>query len=398
MDYFKKILLITKAFLKVNHRKNLSFLRVKKLLLALIFIVSFYLIFVQADRYVSIAKIVINQSRMSEVSQANISGLQSSLIDSSIVSEHIKSIEMLQYLDNELDLRRVYSRRNKFSVKTLSFVKLFNFLHNLDFFSRLSPEAGIDELHNYYLSKTKVSVDSTTGILKIEVQSFNSEDSRKILAKIINSSELFINRISKEVAKQQLDFIRHEVAESEEKIIDIQRSMQKIQQKFNVADPAAEVSNITQIIGELEKQKNNKEVDLQSTLEVEGEASSSIKKLKRQLKALNNQIQELKARVISNDSQVSENENMLFQQKNLERNLEFASSAYRATLATQEKVRSESVQNLKKLVVLTGPTVEQSASYPKRFYNFALFLCIFGIVYYILRTIYASIMSHKAVS
>ena len=172
--------------------------------------------------------------------------------------------------------------------------------------------------------------------------------------------------------------------------------MQKIQQRFNVADPTTEVNNTIQMIGELEKQKNTKEVELASRVEFEGETAKPIKKLKHELRVLNKQIQELKEKIIVDSSVTSDND-MLFQQKNLERKLEFASSSYRSALSAQEKIRSESVQNLKKLVVITGPTVEQEASYPKRMYNITLFLCLFGMAYYVFRATYASIMSHKSI-
>ncbi|HCR86187.1 MAG TPA: hypothetical protein DIV86_05860 [Alphaproteobacteria bacterium] len=386
-----------KALLKLQEKKIRVLQKIRPITLGLVLITVFYLLLIQPDRYISLAKIVINQGHIQEASAMSLSGGQGvNSIDSAIVAEHIKSIEMLQFLDNEVDLRKIYSRRASVRFSEFSFSTILKLFQNIDIFSRLSSSAGIDDLHRYFLGRTKVSHDAANGIITIEVQSFRAEDSRKILAKIINSSEQFINRLSKEVAIEQLEFIRVEVSNAEEKIIDIQKSMQKIQQRFNVADPTTEVNNTIQMIGELEKQKNTKEVELASRVEFEGETAKPIKKLKHELRVLNKQIQELKEKIIVDSSVTSDND-MLFQQKNLERKLEFASSSYRSALSAQEKIRSESVQNLKKLVVITGPTVEQEASYPKRMYNITLFLCLFGMAYYVFRATYASIMSHKSI-
>lgn len=380
-----------------NSLRELNKKRLRRLVIFASIIISAYLLLIQADRFASTAKIIVNQTKLSE-SNISLSGVQSGSIDSAIIVEHIKSIEMMKYLDSELGLRKVYSRKakvkDKYSLKT----KIRRKLQNLDFISRLNEEASTDNLYDYFLDNISVKTDSN-GIIYIEAKSFRAHDSKKILAKIIGSSERFINSLSKDIAKQQLDFIRNEVSESEEQIIDLQKDMQKIQTKFNVADPKAEINNIMQIIAELEKKKSDLEVEIESKREVLGEKSNTIKKLKREVKALMNQVKELKSKIIADDNSLTNDAaNMLFQQRNLERKMEFATSAYNAALSVQEKVRSESIQNLKKLIVLTGPTYEGKASYPERFYNIALFLSILGIIYYILNAIYASIMSHKVIS
>jgi capsular polysaccharide transport system permease protein len=140
------------------------------------------------------------------------------------------------------------------------------------------------------------------------VQSFDPEDSRKMLEIIVRRAEEFINKIFHDVAKEQVDFIKNEVLAKEKRIL------------------------------ELEKKIRADERKAQST-----------------------------------DSKLENN--------SLKRKLEFAILAHKESLESLEKVRMESAQNLKKLILITGPTTEKDATYPKRTYNILLFLSIFGLVY-----------------
>src|SRR5262249_18340417 len=149
--------------------------------------------------------------------------------------------------------------------------------------------------YKFYLKHIKVKTSADNSILIIEVQTFDPEDSRKILEIMIRRSEEFINKIFNDVAKEQLDFVKDEVFAKEKRIIELQKKIHDAESKPATSDS----------------------------------------------KLIN---------------------------KNLERKLDFAIQAHKESLETLEDVRAESAQNLKKLVVITGPTVEIDASYPKRTY------------------------------
>lgn len=277
------------------------------LFLFFVVMISYFLI-IQSDRYVSTAKVIVNQSQPIESGPSNfgsvIASQRSRTEDMQLIIEYIKSIEMVEYLDYSIDLRAIYASKKA------------------DMFSGLYKHADKDKLYQFYLKHLKVKTSSDNSIIIIEVQSFDPEDSRKILEIIVRRSEEFINKIFHDVAKEQLDFIKNEILAKEKRIL------------------------------ELEKKIRHAEQRAQST-----------------------------------DSKLENN--------SLKRKLDFAILAHKESLESLEKVRMESAQNLKKLILITGPTTERDASYPKRTYNIMLFLCVFSLVFLIGRSTYITVVTHK---
>ena len=279
----------------------------KAALMIFFFLTLAYLSFIQSNRYVSVAKIIVNQTQPIE-SQGNFGSAitpRTKNEDVQLIIEYIKSIEMMEYLDYSIDLRKIFSNENA------------------DIISRFSTNADKDSLYKFYLKHIKVKTSPDNSILIIEVQSFNSEDSRKILEIIIRRSEEFINKIFHDVAKEQLDFIEDEVLAKEKRILELEKKLRHAQNSAASAD----------------------------------------------------------SKIINSS---------------LQRKLEFAIQAHKESLTALEDMRAESAQNLKKLVVITGPTVEEDASYPKRTYNIILFLSIFSLVYFIIRSTYITVLTHKS--
>ncbi|MDX1949779.1 MAG: hypothetical protein SFT90_04695 [Rickettsiales bacterium] len=376
--------LIIKASLKSLDRNAFKY-SYKSLILLFAVFVCLYLGIIQADRYASTAKIVVSQLNNLESNNINlssiISGNTSKTDDSAIIVEYIKSKEMMNYLDEKLDLKKMFSRSEA------------------DLLSKLSQNSDEDDLYDFYLSFLKLRVSSDSPIINIEMQGFIPEDSEKILELIIKQSEQFINKISKTTARQQLDFIRQEVAISEEKIITAQEDLQKIQEKFNAPDPTAEVTSVVSRVSDLEQQLSQKEIELNQLMAYMSPLSVKVRNLRREIEVIESEIEKQKKRVIKkNDITDIENVNMMFEYKNMERKLEFAIEAHRAALSAQEKVRTTSAQNLKKLVVITGPSTEINASYPRRVYNISLFLFCLGLIYYIIKATYSAVMTHKSIN
>ncbi len=287
--------------------KRKTFRESMKTALLVFFILAVsYLAFLQSDRYLSIAKVIVNQSQPIETAGnfGSTVAQRNKNEDVQLIMEYIRSVEMMEYLDYSIDLRKIYSNNKG------------------DIFSRLSKNADKDRLYKFYLNHVKVKTSSDNSILIIEVQSFTPADSRRMLEIIIRRSEEFINKIFHDVAKEQLDFIKDEVLAKEKRILELERKLRSSKNK-----------------------------------------------------------------AVSADSKLMNN--------SLERKLEFAIQAHKESLTGLENMRAESAQNLKKLVVITGPTSEEDASYPKRWYNLILFMCMFALVYFIIRSTYITVLTHK---
>ncbi len=306
MEKIEKKIRKALAYLRILDRTRFK-LNFKVAVLGAVFLVLLYLLFVQSDRYLSMTKVIVDQSRPMEAAGGNFGSMgiqRNKSEDSRLIIEYIKSVEMVEYLDYSIDMRKIYSSKRA------------------DFFSRLSPNADKGELHKFYLDHISVKLNPESSILQIEVQAFSPEDSRRILELVIKRSEEFINKIFHDVAKGQLDFIKNEVLAKEKRILELEKKIRSDERKAQSSD----------------------------------------------------------SKIMGNSTR---------------RKLEFAIQAHKSSLESLENVRAESAQNLKKLIVITGPTMENEASYPRRTYNIILFLSIFGLVYFIARSTYATVVTHR---
>jgi capsular polysaccharide transport system permease protein len=82
---------------------------------------------------------------------------------------------------------------------------------------------------------------------------------------------------------------------------------------------------------------------------------------------------------------------ILAQFADLKINLELALKAYTASQVSLEKSRIEAYRQLKFLVIVESPTLPEDSTYPKVFYNLALFLAVVMMLFLIGRIILATV-------
>ena len=171
---------------------------VNRLLFLLIFclpmiVVIAYEFLIASDRYESAASVIITEERQQasdlDLSLIGLSGASSDK-DALVLKRFIESRAMLAYLDQELGLRKHFENGD------------------IDFWSRLSAGASLEEYLEHFLGYFTVEYDTESKILSFSFQGFDREYARQILQKVLQRSQQFIDRLNKEVTREQLRFFR----------------------------------------------------------------------------------------------------------------------------------------------------------------------------------------------
>jgi capsular polysaccharide transport system permease protein len=350
---------------------------------------AFYQLVWAAPRYESRAQLIIQQpDGMSTMdpSMAILSGLgvgSSSTADTELAKAYIHSEDMLNYLQAEFDIKKHY--------------------HDFgDIFSRLSNDATIEELLEYYTEHTIIEIDDKSGVIKVLTQGFSPELAKQLTQAIVDRAEWYINSIGHQLADAQLEFIRGEHKRVEVRLRDAQKNILAFQQKNNLLDPEAEGAAFQQITYGLESQIATKSAGLKGLKSIMTEKAPQVVILESELNALKNQLEIERERLsllgkstakstplingrnsigaLQNNTAVSE---VLAQFSDLKIELELALKGYTSSEISLDKARIEAYRQLKYLVVVESATLPQDNQYPKTTYNILLFLVLqlmlFGI-------------------
>jgi len=372
---------------KLNNKQGLHLLtKPWFLLLVMPFILfTFYQLVLAAPRFESRAQLIIQQPdgmATMDPSMALLSGLGvsgSSTADTEIAKAYIHSEDMLNYLQTHNNLKEHYQNGG-------------------DIFSRLSSNASIEDLLQYYIDHTEVEIDDASGVIKILAQGFTPKFANTLTQTIVNRAEWYINSIGHQLADAQLKFIRLEHAKVEQRLRDAQKRTLAFQQKNNLLDPEAEGLALQQITYGLEGQIAIKSAQLKGLRSTMTEKAPQVVMLASELSALKTQLelerdrlstqQGTNSNIKNNGTSVSE---VLAQFSDLKIELELALKGYTSSEVSLDKARIEAYRQLKYLVVVESATLPQNNKYPATLYNILLFavlqLMFFGIGKIVLATV-----------
>jgi len=336
-----------------------------------------YAALIQSERYESRAQLTIQQvdsAASMDPSLALVAGLAGGAPvtqDSSLVSSYIHSVDMLNLLDDEINLREHYSASS------------------IDVFSRLSDNASAEQFHQYYIDHSEVSVDALTGIIIVRVQAFDADYAYRLNEAITRFSEEYINSIGHDLAQQQLQFLEGESMTSLDNLRATQRRLIEFQAKYDLLDPEAEGMARQQITYNVESQISVKESQLNALLETMTPNATSVIQARAELDALRQQLNEERSRLSEKNSTGEAMQSVpdlplseiLARYANHKLELEMALQAYAASQMSIEAARVNSLRQAKFLMKIEAPTLPEDDSYPTILYNVLLLLSLLTLVF-----------------
>lgn len=365
----------------LSSKKAMSFLRTPFVIFVLLptLLFSCYQLFWATVRYESQAKVIVQQPDSAatlDSSLALLSGLGVSTsggADPQLLEAYINSNDMLTYLDETLELEKYYADTSA------------------DFFSRLEHDAPREDFLDFYQKHISIEIDEKSGVISINVQSFDSAFAQKLAQHIVKRSEWYINNIGHQLAEAQLSFIKVEHQLDEDKLKSAQVTLLNFQQKYHLLDPSAEGAAMQQIAYGIEGQIAAKETELKGLRNIMSDHAPQVKATKNDLEALQRQLVNERNKLAKNggvDIPVSE---ILAKYTDLKVAMEIALQSYTSSKISLEKSRIEAYRQLKYLITVQAATKPQKSAYPDVFYNISLFFILVAMMYAIIRIIRAVI-------
>ena len=349
---------------------------------AFFLVMAIYWLVLASDRYVSTAHVVVQRTDLSTGASAGdlaslIGGVSgANRADQLMMRDYLLSVDLLQKLDKELDLRSHFSdwRRDPFS----------KFLY---------ANAPVEWLHRYYLSRVSVELNDYDGVLVINAEAYTPEMSKAISEKLVFEGEEFMNNVANSLAQTQVDFLDKQVVQMHGRLLSARQALLEYQNKKGLASPMATVESTIAIVAKLQAslaELQTQKSALQSYLVA---SHPSVVQLNQQISAVEKQILQEQAKLASPNGKPLNKTVEEYQR--LEMQAAFADDVYKTALAALEHGRIEATRTIKKISVVQAPTLPEYPLEPRRIYSTLIALITSFLMAGIAHLLWAVVQDHK---
>ncbi|MFG6449725.1 capsular biosynthesis protein [Roseateles sp. BYS180W] len=289
----------------------------------------------------------------------------------------IHSQGLLGTLDRELKLREHFSSSMR------------------DPLHYLPTSASREDFLEFYRKRVEIVLDDISGLLTLRTQGFEPEYARRLNATILRECEAFVNRMSQNLAAEQLRFTDAEVGKTTARLEDAQARLVQFQAQHRVLDAAAQASAAGAITNELQAQLSKLEAEHKTLLGYLHPSAHQVQALQNQIAAIKSQLQSEQNRGTQAADASKKLGAIALQFEQLKQQVGLAQESHKAALAAAEAMRLEATRKLKSLVVVEAPTLAETAEYPRRLYNLFAALVVLLLLYAVAQLTLATIAEHR---
>jgi capsular polysaccharide transport system permease protein len=336
---------------------------------------------IASDRYVSEARVVVQQADMGADSVGTLPGILGSLggggqKDEQVLQNYLLSNDLLRKLDAKLHLREHYSDPR------------------YDILSRMwSRDEPWEWFANYFRSRVSVSLDDTSGVLDISVQAYTKEMAQAIVAMMVTEGERFMNDMMHRLAQDQVAFLEKQVSDLGQRTARANQALLDFQNKNRLVSPQSTAENLVGIVNRLEGQLADLRTQRSAMLGYLAPGSPAIVDLDLQIEALEKQMAKEQARLTAPKGGTLNN--IVEQYQRLQMTADFNQDLYKTALTVLEKGRTDAARMLKKVAIIQAPTLPDYPLEPRRLYNIIVFMLTALLIAGIVNLMAAIIRDHK---
>ncbi len=287
-------------------------------------------------------------------------------LQSNVVVQYIKSAEIVRLLEQQIGLRKRFSRADA------------------DFWTRLDPNASDEELVDYWNGRVEPFYDITTGTVSVTIRAFSPQDAQLIAQHVIQLAGALINDMSQQARRDAVKLDQEEVDDAGKRLQQIRQQILDFRDKQQMIDPKKTAESNLALVSKLREDLALAEADL-NTYGAAKEAPGA-KLLQNRINALKQQIAAASAPVTGGGGGAKSLSSSVGGFEDLDTQLQIGEKYYDSTLSTLEKAKYDADRTMTYLAVFVEPNLPQSSTYPKRTMSVALTLLagfgawIFGIV------------------
>lgn len=311
-----------------------------------------------ADRYVSYVGFSVRTEEVGSASDllGNISALSgSSSSDTDILYNFIQSQELIRLIDNELDLRAIWSKADP----------------KVDPIFAYHAPGSIEDLTKYWARMVKVYNDDGSGLIDMTVQAFTPEDATKIAEVIYAESSVMINRLSTIARDDAIGYARDELNVAVENLRKARQQITQFRNRNQIVDPSANIQSQMGLLGSLESQLAETLIDLDILQQTSSDSDPRVVTAKRRFDAITARINEERKKLGfaggSGEDDGSGFADIVNEYESLAIDLTFAEETYAVSRAAYASALAEARRQKRYLAAHVRPTLAETPEHPQRY-------------------------------
>jgi capsular polysaccharide transport system permease protein len=313
-----------------------------------------YLWMIAADQYASTVGFSVRKEDVSSPLEilggiTQLSG--SSTSDTDILYEYIQSQKMVALLQQRLDLEALWSRPEADPVFAYQ------------------PGGTIEDLVKYWSRMVKVYYDTGSGLIEIRVLAFDADDAKRIAESIFSESSDMINQLSAVARADAVRYANEELDQAVERLKQAREAITRFRNENRVVDPTADIETQAGILGTLQAQLAEAQIDLDLLDETTRASDPRITRAERRVRVIEMRIDdERRKRGItgSGDDNQALFSTLVGEYERLIVDREFAEQTYISALAGRDAALAEARRQSRYLAAHIEPTRAERALYPQR--------------------------------
>lgn len=339
-----------------------------------------------SDQYVSTVGFSVRQDKSTPAIDL-LGGLSSfagggsgSASDTDILYEYIRSQDMVEKIDADLDLRSRFSR---------------DWPH--DFVFAFNPEGHIEDMTDYWQRQVKVLYDSSTSLITLNVSAFSAEDAQQIAAAVFKQSSDKINQLSTIAQEDATRLAKAELDKARDELTTTRQAMTAFRMKSQIVDPQADLAGQMGVLSGLQAQLAEALVAHDMLIENARPTDHRVTQSQQKIDALRRLIDQERGK-FGAEGQGPAGESyaqLMAEYEKLAVDREFAEGAYRTARIAYETALAEAQRQSRYLAAHIEPKVAQSSTEPRRLWLLCMVAGMLLAGWSILVLIYYSIRDRR---
>jgi capsular polysaccharide transport system permease protein len=315
---------------------------------------GYYLWTRAADQYISRVGFSVRTEDSSSAIEllggiTNLSGSSSS--DTDILYEFLQSHELVDRIDDELDLRAIWSEVDPAEDPVFAY----------------HAPGTIEDLLDHWLRQVRIYYDGGTGLIDLEVLAFNPQDARAIAQLIFEESSAMINQLSAIAREDAISYTRDELDQAEQRLAAARVSLAEWRNENQTVDPTADTAGQMGLVTNLQAQLAEALIELDILRDTTNrDDDPRITQAERRIAVIEDRIEAERAVLGANGSGRVAFADLVGEYERLLVDLEFAERAYTTALAAFDGARNEARRQSRYLAAHVRPTLAESSEYPDR--------------------------------
>ena len=271
--------------------------------------------------------------------------------DADVLYEFIRSQELVERVNRKLDLVTLYSK---------AWPRDPVFAYN--------PSGTIEDLQKQWEQSVKITYDTSSGLISLQVLAFDPEDAQRIAAEILEESTKMINDLSNEAREDATRYARDEMERSVERLKQARGDVTEFRLRNQLVDPQADLQGQMGVLNTLQEQLAASLIELDLLIASARADDPRITQAQRRIDVIESRITQERQKFAKGGQGPGGEDyvTLMAEYERLSVDRQFAEESYRAALVAYDAALAEAQRKSRYLAAHIQPTLAERSEYPQR--------------------------------